>query len=87
MQGQSPCRPLARALAGATLGVLALGVSPACAQTPAPTPPPVPGVPASVYAYPPNSDDRPMPAVVRPPAQWFLASIRPALRAMSSQTS
>ena len=55
----------------AMLALLAFGgVSAACAQTPAPTPPPrVPGVPASVYAYPPNSDDRPMPKVVTPPAQ------------------
>lgn len=30
----------------------------------------LPGVPASVYAYPPNSDDRPLPPVITPPAQY-----------------
>lgn len=65
-------RTLTRAASPLLLGLVALafgGASMACAQTPATTPPPpVPGVPASVYAYPPNSDDRPLPPVITQPA-------------------
>lgn len=71
MQNQHLIRRAGSSLLAATVGVFALGgLSAACAQTqpPPPPPPPVPGVPALVYAYPPNSEDRPLPPVITPSA-------------------